>query len=98
MRIWIKNPLSVLAKGAEGGIVIEGTQIRECLASGEQPSQPVDQVFDASEHVVLPGLINTHHHFYQTMTRAHPEAINKELFPWLKRRCRAGSTGTKLML
>ena len=84
MRIWIKNPLSVLAEGAEGGIVVEGTKIRECLGSGEQPSQAVDQVFDACEHVILPGLINTHHHFYQTMTRAHPDAINKELFPWLK--------------
>jgi 8-oxoguanine deaminase len=32
---------------------------------------------------VLPGLINTHHHFYQTLTRAHPAAIDRELFPWL---------------
>jgi 8-oxoguanine deaminase len=32
----------------------------------------------------LPGLINTHHHFYQTLTRAYPEALNQELFPWLK--------------
>ncbi len=84
MRTWIKNPLSVLAEEAEGGIVIDGVRISECLASGQQPSQHVDRVFDASEHVVLPGLINTHHHFFQTMTRAHPDAINKELFPWLK--------------
>ena len=35
-------------------------------------------------HVVLPGLVNTHHHFFQTLTRAHPAAINQELFPWLK--------------
>ena len=33
---------------------------------------------------MLPGLVNTHHHFYQTLTRAHPAAINKELFPWLQ--------------
>ncbi len=32
---------------------------------------------------MLPGLVNAHHHFYQTLTRAHPEAINKKLFPWL---------------
>ena len=43
-----------------------------------------NEVYDASESVVLPGLINTHHHFYQTLTRAYPEALNKELFPWLK--------------
>jgi 8-oxoguanine deaminase len=34
--------------------------------------------------VVLPGLVNTHHHFFQTLSRAHPSAINKELFPWLE--------------
>jgi len=32
---------------------------------------------------LLPGLINTHHHFYQTLTRAYSPALNKELFPWL---------------
>ena len=40
-------------------------------------------MFDASAHVVLPGLINTHHHFYQTLTRACPPALDKALFPWL---------------
>ena len=40
-------------------------------------------MFDASGHVVLPGLINTHHHFYQTLTRACPPALDKALFPWL---------------
>ena len=34
--------------------------------------------------MVLPGLINTHHHFYQTLTRALPAALDRELFPWLK--------------
>ena len=84
MRLHLKNPLAILAQGAEGGIVIEQGRIVELLASGQTPSRPVDQTFDASRHVVLPGLINTHHHFYQTLTRAHPSAINKELFPWLK--------------
>ena len=72
MRIWIKNPLAILAEGAEGGVVCEGAKIVECIASGGEPTQAVDQVFDASAHVVLPGLINTHHHFYQTMTRGPP--------------------------
>ena len=40
-------------------------------------------VFDASRHVVTPGLVNTHHHMFQTMTRAHPAAINKSLWPWI---------------
>ena len=37
-----------------------------------------------SDHVVIPGLINTHHHFYQTLTRAVPAAQNANLFNWLK--------------
>ena len=84
MRTWIKNPLGILANKAAGGIVIDGAKIVELVGSDAQPASQIDQVFDASEYVVLPGLINTHHHFYQTLTRAHPEAINKELFPWLK--------------
>jgi 8-oxoguanine deaminase len=84
MRLWIKQPLAVLAEGAEGGIVVDRGRIAELVAAGGKPAGHVDQVFDASNHVVIPGLINTHHHFFQTLTRAHPAAINKELFPWLK--------------
>jgi 8-oxoguanine deaminase len=85
MRLWIRQPLAVLAEGgAGGGVVIDGRRIVELVGSGAQPRAAVDQTFDASRYVVVPGLINTHHHFFQTLTRAHPAAINKELFPWLK--------------
>jgi len=80
MRIWLKNPLALLvdeAVDAGGGIVIQNNIITEFIKPGQQPDQAVDQVFDASEHVILPGLINTHHHFYQTLTRAYPDALNK---------------------
>src|ERR1700758_3944864 len=83
MRLWIKDPLAIFVAGAERGLVVDDTRIVELVGAGRAPAAPVDQTFDASRHVVLPGLINTHHHFYQTLTRAHPEAINKELFPWL---------------
>ncbi|WP_428034316.1 8-oxoguanine deaminase [Amphritea sp.] len=83
-RIWIKNPLATLDSESAGGVVIEGQLIVEVLASGASPVQPVDEVFDAREHVLLPGLINSHHHFYQTLTRAFPQALNKSLFSWLK--------------
>ncbi|MDE2445997.1 MAG: 8-oxoguanine deaminase [Alphaproteobacteria bacterium] len=82
MRMWIKQPLAILAEMASGGLVIENGVIAELVVAGATPRH--DAVFDASQHVVLPGLVNTHHHFYQTLTRAHPAAINKELFDWLK--------------
>lgn len=82
MRLWIKRPLAILAENAAGGMVIEDGVIVETVVSNVTPIH--DQVFDASQHVVIPGLVNTHHHFYQTLTRAHPNAINKELFDWLK--------------
>ena len=85
MRTWIREPLAILAdEDAAGGLVVEGERIVECLPTGGEPAAPCDRVFDASEHVVLPGLVNTHHHFYQTLTRAHGPALGKELFDWLK--------------
>jgi 8-oxoguanine deaminase len=82
MRLWIKDPLAILGDGAERGVVVENGVIVECIGKGAAPTVPATE-FDASQHVVLPGLVNTHHHFYQTLTRAHPQAINKELFGWL---------------
>ena len=82
MRTWIKDPLAILAEGAERGLVVEGTRIAERVGLGRTPRRH-DAVYDASRSVVLPGLVNAHHHFYQTLTRAHPQAINKSLFPWL---------------
>ncbi|MEI6761623.1 MAG: 8-oxoguanine deaminase [Betaproteobacteria bacterium] len=43
-----------------------------------------DEVIDARGHLVLPGLVNTHHHMYQSLTRAIPQAQNAELFGWLR--------------
>lgn len=84
MRIWLKDPIAILADGAGRGVVVENGRFAELVADGAEPARPVDETWDASRHVLLPGLVNTHHHFYQTMTRAHPAAINKELFAWLK--------------
>jgi cytosine/adenosine deaminase-related metal-dependent hydrolase len=46
--------------------------------------EKADEILDMSGYIVLPGLINTHHHFYQTLTRAVPAAQNANLFNWLK--------------
>ena len=83
MRLWIKNPLAVLAEGAEGGIVVEDARIAELVPRGASPTFPVDETFDASRHVLLPGLVNAHHHFYQTLARAHPAGMRLDLVPWL---------------
>ncbi len=87
MRTWIKSPLAIFNDDqfdAANGIVIDSQIIDEHIPAGARPALPVDQVFDASEHVVLPGLINTHHHYYQNLTRATAAGLNKKLFPWLE--------------
>ena len=82
--IWIRDPLAILAEGAERGVVVKGGRIVELVPAGGTPATADVAVHDASAHVVLPGLINTHHHFYQTLTRALPAALGRELFPWLQ--------------
>jgi 8-oxoguanine deaminase len=82
--LWIKDPLAIFADGAERGIVVDNGRIAQLVPAGGTPATPNVQTFDASAHVVLPGLINTHHHFYQTLTRAVPAALDRELFPWLQ--------------
>src|SRR5450432_313902 len=42
-----------------------------------------NEVIDLTDHVVLPGLVNTHHHMYQSLTRVIPAAQDRELFDWL---------------
>ena len=82
--VWIKDPLAILADRAERGVVVQGGRIVELVAAGRQPTTTDVTVFEASQHVITPGLINTHHHFYQTLTRALPTAMDRELFPWLE--------------
>lgn len=85
--IWIKSPLAVYTandEDASNGVVIQNDRIVELVAKGQQPRHEIDKVYDASQQVLLPGLINVHHHFYQTLTRACPPALNKKLFPWLQ--------------
>jgi 8-oxoguanine deaminase len=62
MRLWIRNPLACLAENAGGGLVVENGKIAELVAAGAKPAGQVDETFDAGRHVVLPGLVNAHHH------------------------------------
>jgi 8-oxoguanine deaminase len=66
----------------QGGLLVRDNIIEMVGPSSELP-QEADRVIDASGMVVLPGLVNTHHHLYQTLTRALPAVQDVELFDWL---------------
>jgi 8-oxoguanine deaminase len=68
-------------------LLVEGNRIAR-IGSGIASSMGAEaraacEVIDASRHVVLPGLVNTHHHFFQTLTRALPAVQDAKLFDWL---------------
>jgi cytosine/adenosine deaminase-related metal-dependent hydrolase len=67
---------------ADGAVYIRGNVIEQVGATADLP-QEADEIIDAAGHVVMPGLVNTHHHMYQSLTRAIPAAQNGELFNWL---------------
>ncbi len=67
----------------DGGLFIRDGFIEQVGPSASLPAS-ADEILDLDGHVLLPGLVNTHHHFYQTLTRAVPAAQNANLFNWLK--------------
>jgi 8-oxoguanine deaminase len=66
-----------------GGLYIENGFITSVGKTEDLP-RIADEILDMSGKLILPGLINTHHHFYQTLTRVVPAAQNANLFHWLK--------------
>ncbi|NCX58115.1 MAG: 8-oxoguanine deaminase [Rhodobacteraceae bacterium] len=76
-----KNHVESEIKG--GGLFVRNGVIE---AVGESNSLPqiADTIIDMKGHVVIPGMVNTHHHLFQNLTRAVPAAQNSELFGWLK--------------
>jgi 8-oxoguanine deaminase len=66
-----------------GGVYIRGHTIVAVGLPAELPAT-ADEVIDCSGKVLLPGLVNTHHHFFQTLTRAVPAAQDADLFAWLR--------------
>lgn len=65
-----------------GGLFIRDGFIEQVSSTAELP-EAADEILDLTNHLILPGLINTHHHFYQTLTRAIPAAQDANLFNWL---------------
>ncbi len=66
----------------DGGLFVRDGFIEQVGPTTELP-ETADEVLDLSGHMLMPGLINTHHHFYQTLTRAVPAAQDANLFGWL---------------
>ncbi|MFM1765818.1 MAG: 8-oxoguanine deaminase [Limnohabitans sp.] len=55
----------------------------EAIGPAAELPQTADKVINAQHHVVIPGMVNTHHHMCQSLTRAIPAVQNAELFSWL---------------
>lgn len=66
-----------------GGLYAKDGFILQVGTEQDLPAS-ADEILDLSGYLVLPGLVNTHHHFYQTLTRAVPAAQDANLFNWLK--------------
>jgi len=67
----------------DASIFVRGNRIEAIGPAGQLPQQ-ADTVIDARNHLVTPGLVNTHHHMFQSLTRALPAVQNAELFGWLR--------------
>ncbi|MBC7219932.1 8-oxoguanine deaminase [Candidatus Bipolaricaulota bacterium] len=65
-----------------GWLLVEGNRIA-ALGEGPPPAGPFAEVVSGRDRVMIPGMVNTHHHLYQTLFRAVPGAADKELFDWL---------------
>ena len=68
---------------ADGALLIADNVITAVGPTSTLPDT-ADEVIDCHGMVLLPGLVNTHHHLYQSLTRAVPAAQDAELFGWLK--------------
>ncbi|MGY4706537.1 8-oxoguanine deaminase [Candidatus Bipolaricaulota sp. J31] len=88
MRILLKNVEVIVTFDREGRelknawLLVEGNRIAG-LGEGDPPPGPFDEVIDGRDKVMIPGMVNTHHHLYQTLFRAVPGAADKKLFDWL---------------
>jgi cytosine/adenosine deaminase-related metal-dependent hydrolase len=71
----------------DASVLVRGHEIIAVGPLGDMPADLVaqaDTTIDARGHVVIPGLVNTHHHMFQSLTRAIPAAQDAELFTWLR--------------
>ena len=86
MKILIKNAKAIITMNDNNDVLFNQNLLIEDnkIAYIGKEEATADKVIDATSMYVYPGLVNTHHHLYQTFTRNLPEVQNMELFPWLK--------------
>ena len=88
---------TLLAKNAEVVVTMDGERrelkgaglfardgIIEAVGPSDTLPETADKVLDLKGHILLPGLVNCHHHLDQVLTRNLPAGQNTNLFPWLK--------------
>ncbi len=85
----VKNAALVVTMDAGLGDVPDGAifcrdGVIQQIGPASALPRSADEVLDLANHVVVPGLINTHHHLFQNLTRAVPAAQDAPLFDWLK--------------
>jgi 8-oxoguanine deaminase len=80
---WIVSMDDADSRWAGGGLYVVDNVIRQVGPSSQLP-QDADQTIDARDMLILPGMVNTHHHFVQTLTRNLPAAQDANLFNWLR--------------
>jgi 8-oxoguanine deaminase len=68
---------------SDAGLFVRDNVVQQVGPTGSLPAE-ADRVIDARGMIILPGLVNCHHHLYQTLTRAVPAAQDATLFSWLK--------------
>ncbi len=85
----LKNAALLLTMDAErreiagGFVLVDGPRIAD-LGPPERQPDAADEIIDLSGHLLMPGLVNTHHHMFQSLTRAVPAAQDAPLFDWLR--------------
>ena len=85
----LKNVSALLTQNADQSVITDAGLYAEngvITAMGPTSSLPssADDVIDAAGCVAIPGLVNTHHHLYQNLTRAVPAGVDASLFGWLQ--------------
>jgi 8-oxoguanine deaminase len=77
-----------------GGGLFARDGVIEAVGPSDELPQTADRVLDLSGHLLLPGLVNGHHHLDQTLTRNLPAAQDTNLFRWLRAHYRVWAART----